>query len=104
MSRPVALSEADLQARMASLPGWEARQAGEKGWVLERTWRFSDFVTAFSFMTAVALKAEKMNHHPEWSNVYATVEMLLQTHDAGGVTELDLELAAFADEVAGRLS
>ncbi|MGH9300025.1 MAG: 4a-hydroxytetrahydrobiopterin dehydratase [Acidimicrobiales bacterium] len=71
-----------------------------RGWVMEKEFRFSGFVPAFAFMTAVAMKAEKMNHHPEWSNVYSTVRMLLATHDASGVTELDIELARFANDVA----
>jgi 4a-hydroxytetrahydrobiopterin dehydratase len=68
--------------------GWELRDDA-----LHRELRFRDFVEAFSFMTAVALIAERMNHHPDWSNVYATVTIRLTTHDAGGVTEKDVELA-----------
>lgn len=68
--------------------GWKLRDGA-----LHRELRFRDFVTAFSFMTAVALIAERMNHHPDWTNVYATVTIRLSTHDAGRVTEKDVELA-----------
>jgi len=67
-------------------------------WVIEhdklkKTFQFADFVTAFGFMTRAALIAERMNHHPEWFNVYRTVKVELTTHDANGITELDFELA-----------
>jgi 4a-hydroxytetrahydrobiopterin dehydratase len=67
---------------------------------LEVEWMFNDFRQAMAFMNAVAEVAERMNHHPEWSNVYNKVDILLTTHDAGGVTELDLELAKFIDVTA----
>lgn len=67
---------------------------------IRRTFLFASFNEAFGFMTRVALLADRMDHHPEWSNVYNRVEVLLSTHDAGGVTDLDLELARFMD-VAG---
>ncbi len=67
---------------------------------LKRTFRFADFIQAFSFMTKVAFIAEKMNHHPNWSNVYNTVEIKLKTHDAGNiVTEKDRKLAAAIDKL-----
>ena len=67
---------------------------------LKRTFRFKDFSEAFAFMTRVALTAEKMNHHPEWKNVYNTVEISLSTHDAGNaVTEKDKKLAAAIDKI-----
>jgi 4a-hydroxytetrahydrobiopterin dehydratase len=68
-----------------------------------RSFRFADFKTAWAFMSGVALKAEQMDHHPEWSNVYNTVEVTLTTHDAGGVTEKDRELATHMDELAAQL-
>ena len=68
---------------------------------LQERIKFADFNAAFGFMTRVALKADKMDHHPEWSNVYNKVDVVLTTHDAGGVTAKDVELAAFMDEAAG---
>ena len=73
----------------------------EKDNNLSRTFQFSDFTTAFGFMTKVAIEAEKMNHHPNWSNVYNTVEINLSTHDAGDiVTDKDWELAKIIDKLA----
>jgi 4a-hydroxytetrahydrobiopterin dehydratase len=78
------------------------------GWVLDpqrdaltKVYRFKDFVQAFGFMTRVALVAERMDHHPEWSNVYRTVTVTLTTHDAGGLTMLDVDLAGRMDTLAG---
>lgn len=71
-----------------SLPHWEVKEK-----TIHQTIKFKDFVAAFSFMTKVAIVAEKMNHHPEWSNVYNTVDITLTTHDSGGITDLDLALA-----------
>ncbi|KPQ12926.1 MAG: 4-alpha-hydroxytetrahydrobiopterin dehydratase PhhB [Rhodobacteraceae bacterium HLUCCA09] len=68
---------------------------------IAKTFRFKDFKEAFGWMTQVALVAEKMDHHPEWSNVYKTVEVTLSTHDAGGLTELDVKLARAMDKAAG---
>lgn len=67
---------------------------------LKKTFEFSSFTEAFSFMTAVAFEAEKLNHHPNWSNVYNRVDIHLQTHDADGVTGLDFELASLCDRAA----
>ena len=72
----------------------------EQNNALYQKFTFKDFSEAFAFMTRVALAAEKMDHHPEWFNVYKTVEVTLSTHDAGGVTELDLELASAMDKIA----
>ncbi|MGD9095843.1 MAG: 4a-hydroxytetrahydrobiopterin dehydratase [Chromatiales bacterium] len=77
----------------------------DSGWHLDgdklhRTFLFSDFVEAFGFMTRAAIHAEKMNHHPEWSNVYKRVEVFLVTHEAGGITQRDFELAAIMDSLA----
>ena len=94
MSRPPKLSDPEIRTRLQTLPGWDL--AGGK---LRREFIFQDFVTAFGFMSQVALIAEKMDHHPEWSNVYNKVDVTLSTHDAGGVTELDIQLAAFMDNV-----
>lgn len=68
---------------------------------ITRSFRFGNFIEAFGWMTQVALVAEKMNHHPEWSNVYRTVEVTLTTHDAGGLSRLDIDLAAKMDALAG---
>lgn len=67
---------------------------------LKKTFKFKNFVKAWSWMTAVAIEAEKMNHHPEWFNVYATVEVTLTTHDADGLSQLDLQLARKMDALA----
>jgi len=83
---------------LAKLGGWsevDGRDAITKKFV------FADFNAAFGFMTRVALLAEKLDHHPEWFNVYKTVEVTLSTHDAGGVTELDVKLAQAMNEMAG---
>lgn len=82
---------------LASLDGW-AEVAGRDA--IARTFTFKDFNAAFGFMTRTALLAERMDHHPEWSNVYRTVEVTLTTHDAGGVTEKDIALAQAMDGFA----
>ncbi len=71
---------------------------------IEKTFKFADFKSAFAFMTASALKAEQMDHHPEWFNVYNRVEVTLTTHDANGVTALDVELAGYMDQLAAALA
>ena len=68
---------------------------------IAKTFKFANFVEAFGWMSSVALVAEKMNHHPEWSNVYRTVEVTLTTHDAGGLSDLDVKLATRMDALAG---
>ena len=75
---------------VTELPGWSVVQGRD---AIQREFRFKDFREAFAWMTRVALLAEKMNHHPEWFNVYNRVSVTLTTHDAGGVTELDLRMA-----------
>ena len=90
--RPALLTEEELSAGLAALPGW--RREGE---FIHRTFRFPDFAAAFAFMTAVAVDAEELDHHPDWSNVYDRVEVRLSTHEAGGLTRLDLELAGRID-------
>ena len=82
---------------LASLPAWTEVPGRD---AITKTYKFADFNAAFGFMTRIALKAEKMDHHPEWSNVYNKVEVTLTTHDAGGVTDKDVALAAFMDEAA----
>ncbi len=76
------------QPHLAQLSGWEFRDKG-----IEKQFQFPDFVTAFGFMTRVALLAEKANHHPEWKNVYNRVSIRLSTHDAGGLSDFDFALA-----------
>jgi 4a-hydroxytetrahydrobiopterin dehydratase len=96
MSRPVKLSEAEVQAKLENLPGWSL-QDGK----LHRQFQFRSFVEAFGWMSSVALVAESMGHHPEWTNVYNRVRVDLTTHDAGGITELDFTLAQRMNELAG---
>jgi 4a-hydroxytetrahydrobiopterin dehydratase len=86
------------EAALSGLPGWRAAEGRD---ALTRTFRFKDFNAAFGFMTRVALLAEKLDHHPEWSNVYNRVEVLLATHDADGVTGLDVKMARFMDGIYG---
>jgi 4a-hydroxytetrahydrobiopterin dehydratase len=69
------------------------------GTYLSRNFKFSNFINAFAFMTSVALKAEKADHHPDWSNIYNTVNIKLNTHDANGITQLDFDLAADIDKL-----
>jgi 4a-hydroxytetrahydrobiopterin dehydratase len=93
MSRPKKLPLAEV---LAALPRWKAAPGAREA--IQRSIAFADFNRAFSFMARVALMAEKLDHHPEWSNVYGRVEILLTTHDAGGVTELDIQMAKFIDQ------
>ncbi|WP_420436203.1 4a-hydroxytetrahydrobiopterin dehydratase [Candidatus Poriferisodalis sp.] len=90
------LSQNELATLAAELTAWEV-----SGSELRRTFRFGNFVEAFGFMAAAALVAEKMDHHPNWSNVYSTVDVALNTHDRGGVTELDAALARAMNGLAG---
>ncbi len=83
------MNEEEIAARLAGLDGWSL--SDDK---LEREFLFRDFVEAFGFMSQVALHAEKQNHHPEWSNVYKRVKIALTTHELGGISERDFELAA----------
>ena len=78
--------------------GWSAVDGRD---AIHKTYVFANFVDAFGWMTRVALWAEKWNHHPEWDNVYKTVNVTLTTHDAGGVSELDVKLAEKMDQLAG---
>jgi 4a-hydroxytetrahydrobiopterin dehydratase len=91
------LDEADRNAVLEQLPLW-SYDADAKG--IRRTLRFADFAEAFGFMARVAILAEKADHHPEWFNVYNRVEILLTTHDAGGLSRRDVELAAAIDAIA----
>jgi 4a-hydroxytetrahydrobiopterin dehydratase len=84
------LTDDEISAALAGLVGWEKSTAKPS---IEKIFRFKNFVEAFGFMSKVALLAEKLDHHPEWSNVYRTVDITLTTHDSGGVTSLDVTLA-----------
>ena len=90
------MPEDALRTALAELPDWE--RDGDR---IRREFAFGNFVEAFGFMSRVALLAEKANHHPEWSNVYNRVSIELTTHDAGGLTELDVALAGEIDGLMG---
>lgn len=94
----VRLEGEDRIRALAALAGWKQVEGRD---AISRSFVFRNFNEAFGFMTRVALEAEKMDHHPEWSNVYKTVNVVLTTHDAGGLTELDVRLARFMDMVSG---
>jgi 4a-hydroxytetrahydrobiopterin dehydratase len=84
------LSEAERAEALDGLPDWDHDEARD---AITRTFTFGDFSEAFAFMTRVAMLAEVADHHPEWSNIYNRVEILLTTHDAGGLSERDIEMA-----------
>jgi 4a-hydroxytetrahydrobiopterin dehydratase len=96
MAKPAKITVA---VALADLTGWTAAQGRE---AIVKSFKFADFNAAFAFMTEVALSASRLDHHPEWSNVYNRVEVLLTTHDAGGITTRDVELAKIMDAAAGR--
>ncbi|MGA2498628.1 MAG: 4a-hydroxytetrahydrobiopterin dehydratase [Tepidisphaeraceae bacterium] len=96
MGSTTKLSPDEIQHRLSALPGW-----GIEFGMLCRTFQFADFPRAFGFMAAAATVAQAMNHHPDWSNVYRTVQVRLTTHDVGGLTELDFQLAERMNELAG---
>jgi 4a-hydroxytetrahydrobiopterin dehydratase len=95
MTRPAKIG---ADAALKTRPLW--RKADGERDAICRTYRFTDFTAAFAFMTRTALMAEKLDHHPEWFNVYNRVDVTLTTHDAGGVTELDVTLAGLMDTAA----
>ena len=90
------LTDTEIDAALAELTGWR-RVEGRPA--IARSFKFTDFNQAFGFMTRAALMAEKLDHHPEWSHVYNRDEIVLTTHDAGGVSERDLKLARFIDSL-----
>lgn len=98
MPRPAKLSSEEISSALPSLPGWSVIEGK-----LHREYTFPDFTHAFAFMAAVATVAEKLDHHPEWSNVYKRVSVDLSTHDAGGITELDVKLARSMETIADKL-
>lgn len=92
------LSAEDRKTALARLAGW--RDAAERDAIV-KSFKFKDFNHAFGFMARVAMEAERINHHPEWSNVYNRVEVTLTTHDCGGLSKRDVALAHFMDQAAG---
>ncbi len=97
--RPVKLTESEIATALTKLSGWKL-----EGGKLHREYKFADFVAAFGFMTGAALVAQAMDHHPEWFNVWNSVRVDLSTHDAGGITALDVKLAHAMEELASRLT
>ena len=95
---PELLSEADRSHALADLPGWQMAEGRN---AITKVFTFKTFNEAFGFMARVALLAERMDHHPEWTNVYNRVTIVLQTHTASGVTELDVKLAKRINSSAG---
>lgn len=91
------LSATEIQAFLASAPQWQFSEA--RGGLITREFLFGDFVEAFGFMTQLALAAERMNHHPEWFNVYHRVQITLTTHDVGGLSSRDVDMARLADRL-----
>ena len=98
-SRPERLSDTEVERALEGVPGWMVRSGK-----LHREFRFRNFNQAFGFMTRAALYSETMNHHPEWSNVYATVVVDLVTHSADGITKLDLDLAMKMNAISEEFS
>jgi 4a-hydroxytetrahydrobiopterin dehydratase len=94
------LTEAQRAEHLAPLlaAGWQVTEGRD---AIRKSYTFANFVEAFGFMTRAALHAEKLDHHPEWFNVYKTVDVTLSTHDAGGLTELDVKMASRMDRLAG---
>lgn len=91
------MEKIDFENAKSQIPNWKLSENGKS---ICRNFTFSDFNSAFAFMTRAAMKAETMNHHPEWFNVYNRVEVTLTTHDADGITNLDLEFAKFLDKIS----
>lgn len=93
------LSNSEIEALLQAVEGWTL---GEDGLSIGKSFKFASFIQAFGFMAECALFAEKIDHHPEWSNVYRTVDVTLSTHSAKGLSQLDFDLAAFMDRAASR--
>ncbi len=91
------LTSEERATQLNQLQGWQIVEGRD---AIKRQFQFADFNEAFGFMTRVAIKAQEMDHHPEWFNVYSKVEITLSTHEADGVTERDIELARFIDQAA----
>jgi 4a-hydroxytetrahydrobiopterin dehydratase len=95
MSKPVKLTDSQITDAVAGLSGWKLNDGK-----IHREWKFADFSEAWGFMARVALLAEKMNHHPDWSNVWSTVRIDLSTHDVGGISDKDIALAKAIAKIA----
>ncbi len=95
------LSQDARQPLLAALPGWTPVQDRD---AIQKSFKFADFNAAFGFMTRVALQADKVDHHPEWFNVYNRVDITLSTHDANGLTQRDIDLARFIEQAAAGLA
>lgn len=94
------LPRLDVQAALSGLAGWQAHAERD---AIQKSYQFENFNAAFGFMARVAMCAEKLDHHPEWFNVYNRVDVVLATHSAGGVTDLDVRMARFMDDAATRM-
>jgi 4a-hydroxytetrahydrobiopterin dehydratase len=92
--RPKLLNDEEMKHRFSSLNNWKLKEKA-----IQKDFQFRDFTQAFAFMTHVAFHAEKLDHHPDWKNVYNKVSITLNTHDAGGLTELDFRLAEIIDKI-----
>ena len=99
MAKPKKLNQAEIAAALVKLPGWKVVKAK-----LHREYKFPDFIHAFGFMATCATAIQAMDHHPEWFNVYGTVKIDLSTHDAGGITQKDIDLAKLLESVAKKLA
>jgi len=99
MARPALIAGTARKEALASLAGWSEVEGRD---AIRKTFRFKDFSAAWGFMARAALIAEKMDHHPEWLNVYNRIEVTLSTHSVGGVTDFDIDLARRMDELASK--
>ncbi len=97
----VRLTDEERSTALASLTEWQSVEGRD---AITRSYKFKDFNEAFGWMTRVAMVAEKMDHHPEWANVYNSIKVTLSTHDAGGITQLDINLAIIMDMVAADMA
>ncbi|TDK34467.1 4a-hydroxytetrahydrobiopterin dehydratase [Rhizobium deserti] len=93
------LDQAAVQNQLSTLDGWQLGEAGDR---ISRSFKFKNFAEAFAFMTECALKAEKLDHHPDWSNSYSTVDVTLTTHVANSLTDRDFKLARAMDKAFSR--
>jgi len=99
MAKPKKLTQAEISAALAKLPGWKVVNAK-----LHREYKFPDFIHAFGFMATCATAIQAMDHHPEWFNVYGTVKIDLSTHDSGGITQKDVDVAKLLESFAKKLA